>query len=59
MPNLQIVIPQQNTHKPIKQHLALFLRHAINVRSMLSDSENRFPPRHGVGSNDGVDGFER
>jgi hypothetical protein len=53
-PHLQIVIILQQAFEPGQKHLALLLRHTIDELAVMADREQRLPPRHGVGPDDGV-----
>jgi hypothetical protein len=58
MPNLQIMIINNQSHEPRQQCLALPFRKAIDVLHMVAEREDGFPACDGVGADYGVDGFE-
>ena len=56
MPDLQIVVFDDQTHKPIQQSPAFLLRQPVDALDMMPHSEDRLPARDRVRANDGMDG---
>lgn len=60
--NLEIMALSNNAMEMISNQLILRSRESIDaanaVRNLLACSKERFPPRHGIGANDGMRGFE-
>lgn len=56
MPDLQIVVFDNQIHKPIQQSPALLLRQPVDTLDMMPDSEDGLPACDRVRANDGMDG---
>ena len=56
MPDLQIVVFDNQTHKPIQQSPALLLRQPVDALDMMPYSEDGLPACDRVRANDGMDG---
>jgi hypothetical protein len=58
MPNLQIMVIDDQTHKPIQQSPALLLRQPDDALDMMPHCEDGLPACDRVRANDGMDGAE-
>jgi hypothetical protein len=58
MPDLQIVIINNEPDEPVKQCLALPFCEPVDVLHVMPDGENRLPAGDGIGTNNGVHGDE-
>jgi hypothetical protein len=58
MPDLQIVIINNEPHKPVKQSLAFSFCEPVDVLHVMPDGEDGLPACDGVGANDRVHGDE-
>jgi hypothetical protein len=58
MPNLQIMVIDDQTHKPIQQSPALLLRQPDDTLDMMPHCEDGLPACDRVRANDGMDGAE-
>lgn len=54
MAHLQIVVIDNQPHKPVQELFALSLRQAIDMLNMMANCKHGFPPRHWIGADDGV-----
>lgn len=57
-PHLQVVVLDDELHKPVEKVLALIVRQPVDPLDVVAHGEDGLPTRHGVGADDGVDGLE-
>lgn len=58
MPNLQIVVLDNELHEPLQRTLGLLGRELVDLLHVVADGEDGLPACDRVGVDHGVDGFE-
>jgi hypothetical protein len=56
VPDLQVMIFGDQSHKPIQRSFAFVLGQAVDMLHMVPNSEDRLPACNGVGADHGVRG---
>lgn len=59
MSDLQVMVFDNQLHKPIQCLLTLFFRQSIDVLHMVPDSKDGLPSSNGVRADHGMDGRKR
>lgn len=59
VPDLQVVVIDEQSHEPVEQRSALQISDIVHLRNVLADGEHALPASDGVGADDGVDGLEK